>query len=236
MTPAESLRDHPDRMSPAQVALAIAAMVLLFALLLFVPASRMDWTQGWIYVGIVGADVVVNWMCLARWNPGLIARRMRFGAGTKTWDKVWSVLFVPVMLAVYVVAGLEARAGFDRPPGAAWLLGLGIFVLGAALLAWSMTVNPFFEKTVRIQTDRGHRVIQTGPYAFVRHPGYVGFTGWIVSAPLLLGSAWAFLPAGLAVAGLVIRTALEDRTLRAELPGYVEYAARVRFRLVPGVW
>jgi protein-S-isoprenylcysteine O-methyltransferase Ste14 len=104
------------------------------------------------------------------------------------------------------------------------------------MLTWSMVVNPFFEKTVRIQTDRGHHVIDTGPYAYVRHPGYVGFTGWMISAPLLLDSSWAFVPALLAVVGIAIRTALEDRTLRAELPGYAEYAARVRFRLIPGVW
>ena len=99
-----------------------------------------------------------------------------------------------------------------------------------------MVVNPFFEKTVRIQTDRGHRVVDTGPYAYVRHPGYVGFLGWILAAPLLLASVWAIVPALISVVGLVIRTALEDRTLRAELPGYPEYAARVRFRLIPGMW
>jgi protein-S-isoprenylcysteine O-methyltransferase Ste14 len=99
-----------------------------------------------------------------------------------------------------------------------------------------MVVNPFFEKTVRIQTDNGHRVIDKGPYAYVRHPGYVGFVGWIFSTPLLLASAWAFAPALLAAVGIVIRAALEDRTLHAELPGYPEYAARVRFRLIPEVW
>jgi protein-S-isoprenylcysteine O-methyltransferase Ste14 len=104
------------------------------------------------------------------------------------------------------------------------------------MFTWSMVVNPFFEKTVRIQTDRGHRVIDTGPYAYLRHPGYVGFMGWILSTPLLLASAWAFVAALLAVVGIVIRTALEDRTLHAELPGYPEYAARVRFCLIPGVW
>ncbi len=113
---------------------------------------------------------------------------------------------------------------------------MAIFIPGAALFSWSMVVNPFFEKTVRIQTDRGHRVIDTGPYAFVRHPGYLGFVGWTLSAPLLLASAWAFVPAVLSVVGIVVRTALEDRTLQAELPGYPEYAARVRSRLIPGVW
>ena len=99
-----------------------------------------------------------------------------------------------------------------------------------------MGVNPFFEKTVRIQTERGHRVIDTGPYAFVRHPGYLGFFGWCLSAPLLLGSWWAFVPAVLSVVDLVVRTALEDRTLREELEGYEAYSNRVPHRLLPGIW
>ncbi len=183
-----------------------------------------------------GHYVAINWACLLRWNPELIDRRMRFGEGTKTWDKVWAVLYAPVMFAVYVVAGLEARDGVSSLPAATWLVGLAIFVPGAGMLTWSMVVNPFFEKTVRIQTDRGHRVIDTGPYAYVRHPGYVGFVGWILGTPLLLASAWAFVPALLAVVGIVIRTALEDRTLTAELAGYPEYSARVCFRLIPGLW
>jgi protein-S-isoprenylcysteine O-methyltransferase Ste14 len=226
----------PASMPRALVGLGVAAMVLVFAVLVFVPAGRLDWTLGWIYLGIVVVSVGINLACLLRWNPELIERRMRLGEGTKTWDKVWAVLYAPVMIAVYVVAGLEARDGVSSLPGAAWLLGLAIFVAGSAMLAWSMVVNPFFEKTVRIQTERGHRVIDTGPYAHVRHPGYMGFVGWILSIPFLLASAWAFVPALLSVVGVVIRTALEDRTLHAELPGYREYAARVCFRLVPGIW
>ncbi len=216
--------------------LGVGAMLLFFAALLFFPAGRLDWTLGWIYLGIIFVSVCISWACLARWNPELIDRRMRIGKGTKTWDKIWAVLYAPVMVAVYVVAGLEARDGASSLPEAAWWLGLAIFVPGSAMLTWSMVVNPFFEKTVRIQKDRGHRVIDTGPYAYVRHPGYVGFFGWTLSIPFLLGSAQAIGPALLAVIGVVIRTALEDRTLQAELPGYPEYASRVRFRLIPGVW
>ena len=102
---------------------------------------------------------------------------------------MWAVLFAPVMIAVYVVAGLEARDGISSLPLAVWPLGLALFVPGAATLTRSMVVNPYFEKTVRIQTDRGHRVIDTGPYAHVRHPGYLGFVGWILATPLLLASA-----------------------------------------------
>ena len=217
------------------VGLTVATMVVV-AGLVFVLARRLGWTLGWIYVGIVVATLTINLACLLRWNPELIRRRMRLGKFTKTWDKVWAVLFALVMIAIYVVAVIEARDGVSSAPGAAWLLGLAIFVPGWALVTWSMVVNPFFEKTVRIQTDHGHRVIETGPYAYVRHPGYVGFAGWMLSTPLLLASAWAFVPALIAVIGFVIRTALEDRMLHAELPGYTEYATRVRFRLIPGVW
>jgi protein-S-isoprenylcysteine O-methyltransferase Ste14 len=223
-------------MPPALVGVAVVVMVLAFTVLLLVPAGRLDWTRGWVYVGIIAINVIINWACLKHWNPELIERRMRLGAGTKTWDKVWAALFAPVMIAVYAVAGLEAREGVSDTAGLVWLLGLAIFGTGSAMLTWSMVVNPFFEKTVRIQTERGHRVIDTGPYAYVRHPGYVGFIGWMVSASLLLDSSWAWVAALLAVVGIVIRTALEDRTLRAELPGYPQYADRVRFRLIPGVW
>ena len=218
------------------VALAIVAMLLFFALLIFLPAGRLNWTLGWLYLGIVLVYVLISWICLQRWNPELIKRRMHIAKGTKTWDKVWSVLYAPVMIAIYVVAGLEARNGISSQPDIAWFLGLLIFVIGSTVLTWSMIVNPFFEKTVRIQTEHGHHVIDTGPYAYVRHPGYVGFLGWIVSSPLLLDSNWAFIPALLAVIGLMIRTALEDRTLHNELSGYPEYATRVRFRLIPGIW
>jgi len=145
-------------------------------------------------------------------------------------------LFAPAMIAMYVVAVREAGDGVSGEPAAAWLLGLPLFVSGWALIIWSMVVNPFFEKTVRIQNDHDHRVIDTGPYAYVRHPGYVGFLAWILSTPLLLGSIWSFAPALLAAAALVIRTVLEDRLLQAELAGYAAYATRVRFRLIPGVW
>ena len=236
MADVEKRTDSQATMPKVLVGLTVAAMVVVFAGFVFVLARRLGWTLGWIYVGIVVATLTINLACLLRWNPELIRRRMRLSKFSKTWDKVWSVLFGLVMIAIYVVAVMDARDMVSSAPGAVWLLGLAIFVPGWALVTWSMVVNPFFEKTVRIQTDHGHRVIETGPYAYVRHPGYVGFAGWILSTPLLLASAWAFVPALIAVIGFVIRTALEDRMLHAELPGYTEYATWVRFRLIPGVW
>jgi len=235
MADIEKGTDSQAMIQKALVGLIVAATVVLVGIV-FVLARLLGWTLGWVYVGIVVATLAINVACLLRWNPELIRRRMRPGKWAKTWDKLWYVLFAIVITAMYVVAVVEAREGVSSAPGAAWLLGLVIFAAGWTLATWSMVVNPFFEKTVRIQMDQGHRVIDTGPYSYVRHPGYVGFVGWILSTPLLLASAWAFIPALLAVLGIVIRTALEDRTLHAELPGYAEYATRVRFRMIPGVW
>ena len=226
-----------DRGYAIRLMVAAVSVIPMFCALIFWPAGRWDWTAGWAYVTIVGTYLLINLVYLGRVNPEVIEHRMRLGKGTKGWDIVWSVLFTPVFLAVYVVAGWDAvRFEWTTMPHWLWLLGLVLFIPGAALFTWSMAVNPFFEKTVRIQTERGHRVIDTGPYHVVRHPGYVGFFGWSLSVPLLLGSWWAFLPAFAAAIGIVIRTALEDRTLRAELTGYEEYATRVRYRLIPGVW
>jgi protein-S-isoprenylcysteine O-methyltransferase Ste14 len=116
------------------------------------------------------------------------------------------------------------------------LLGYALLIIGMVGVTWAESVNKFFETTVRIQTDRGHNVIDTGPYAIVRHPGYVFMCSLLVGIPLALCSLWALIPAVLSCSLLVVRTVLEDKTLRAELPGYVDYAQRVRYRLVPGVW
>jgi len=209
----------------------------VFAMLLLLPAGRLDWVAAWLYLAIVTANTVINYIYLRRRNPAVIEHRMRFGKGTKPWDRLWMVGFAPLFIAVYVVASLDAgRFGWSTMPLSMWPIGLMLFLIGATLLIRSMGVNPFFEKTVRIQTERGHRVIDSGPYRYVRHPGYVGFFGWILSVPLLLGSWWALIPSVLSVIAIIVRTALEDQTLRDELPGYVEYAGRVRYRLIPHIW
>lgn len=231
-TRARSTLPSPRPLSALLIGAAVVGVVgLVFAL-----AGQLEWTCGEIYLGLMVVVIAINLACLLRWNPSLIWRRIALGNGTKTWDIVWIVLATPLFLAVYFVALVVPRGAAPSVPDAGWLLGMALFVPGWVMILWSMIVNPFFEKTVRIQTEHGHHVIDTGPYAYVRHPGYVGFSGWILSTPLLLPSSWAFVPVLLAVASLVIRTALEDRTLHAELPGYAEYAGRVRFRLIPGLW
>ena len=211
------------------------AVALVLAVLGFALTRWMGWSLGWVYVWLCAAASVINLFCALRWNPVLIGRRMGFAKGTKSWDLVWFALFLPIMIAVYAIAIMES-GWVSMAPDGAWLLGLMMFITGWVLLIWCHIVNPFLEKTVRIQTDHGHRVIETGPYAYVRHPFYVGIVLLLFSIPLMLMSNWAFIPAILASVGLVIRTILEDRTLYRELPGYADYSTRVRVRLIPGIW
>jgi len=138
---------------------------------------------------------------------------------------------------VLLIAGLDTRFGWTgRVALALQIVAIAIFMLGGALFSWAMVSNAYFSTVVRIQEDRGHTVCTTGPYRFVRHPGYVGAILQSLAVPLMLGSLWALVPGGLAALLIVARTALEDRTLWEELDGYKEYARRVRYRLLPGVW
>jgi protein-S-isoprenylcysteine O-methyltransferase Ste14 len=215
-----------------------AISIFLFFGAIFWAAGRLDWKAGWAYLALLVSSQSVVGLCVWRRNPELIKRRARIGRGTKTWDKYWLALFALTYFSVLLVGALDnGRHGWSKMSLWLWPVGAGLHILCLAVITWAMEVNPFFEKTVRIQNDRGHRVIDSGPYRLVRHPGYAGtIVGFILSPPLLLGSWWAFIPATLAAMMMVIRTVLEDRTLRAELPGYEDYARRVRYRLVPGVW
>ena len=204
----------------------------------FALAGRWDWVRGWAYMGILTAGNSLNELILWRENPELFRMRGRIGKGTKNWDKVCLALLGLSVLLILIVGALDAgRYQWTPMPLWLWAIGVVLYTAGQALLIWSMIVNPFFEKTARIQEDRSHRVIDHGPYAYVRHPGYVGaIMGFILASPLLLGSWWAFAPATLATLSLVIRTALEDRMLSEELEGYQDYARRVRYRLIPYLW
>ena len=238
MTDEETRNDTQPSRPTWLVVPTIVAMWVVAAGLIFVLARQSDWTLGWIYLGLFGAARGITEACFLIWNPGLFWRRRRIGSGTKTWDKVWFAVFLPILFAVFFVAVRDfgMRAVDLGWPGIAWLTGLAIYASGWTLFNWCSIANPFFEATVRIQTDQRHHVIDRGPYATIRHPGYVGFSATFLATPLLLPSFWICVLSLTAALLLVIRTALEDRTLQAELPGYAEYATRVRFRLIPGVW
>jgi protein-S-isoprenylcysteine O-methyltransferase Ste14 len=189
-----------------------------------------------VFISLFVGTLMVAGLYLWCVNPDVLLARICFHRGTKRWDRVLLCFLLPAVYAVFLIAALDG--GRHRLP-APWLVrGIGyvLFLIGVGILTWAQSVNRFFEKTVRIQTDRGHKVIDTGPYAFVRHPGYIGFMLFFVGGALCLGSLWALIPACLASSLLVLRTRWEDQTLQAELPGYKEYAQRVHCKLIPGVW
>ena len=216
----------------AQVALS----GIILAVFMFVPAGRLDWWQAWTYIAIYFGIVIFNVLFIVGKDPELIAERGETKGNTKEWDKTVTNFITIVTLLTLIVAGLDARIGWSQVALAVPIAGLIFVVLGSGVVSWGMAANKFFARVVRIQNDRGHAVCSSGPYRFVRHPGYVGMCVYSFATPFALGSWWAILPALFIVVGFVVRTALEDRTLRAELPGYAEYAARVRYRLAPGVW
>lgn len=218
------------RLLPVTFSLAITSACL------FGSAGRFDWANAWVLLGLNLAASVASTALLWR-NPELLAERSNVKAG-KSWDKPivgFTVLLGPV--ATWITAGLDTRFHWsDKMPLAATTGGVVVAVLAAALIAWAMRSNTFFSSIVRIQKDRGHVVVTSGPYRFIRHPGYAGMSAFTLATPLILNSWWAFAPAAATAAITVLRTALEDRTLHKELDGYANYARRVRSRLLPAVW
>ncbi len=202
----------------------------------FAVAGTLQWWPGWRYLVTLGLGLAIHRAVVHRLNPGLREARRRIGEGTPGWDVAWAVAFWWLMAAIPMVAAAGHRTGAAALPGWAWAAGVVVLAGGFGLSAAAMAVNPFFEGTVRVQPERGQRVVETGPYAAVRHPGYLGLCLWAAATPLLLRSSRAFWVAGLTVAWVVVRTALEDRLLRRALSGYEAYARRVRWRLLPGAW
>jgi protein-S-isoprenylcysteine O-methyltransferase Ste14 len=211
--------------------------MLVQAAILFLIAGRFNWMWAWVFLAICVVSMLINGSFMLRTSPETIAERGRPKA-TKSWDKVVGGLWALVLfLVVPVVAALDARLGLTRDLNVAWnIAGAVVLATGLGIAGWAMIANAFFSTAVRIQTERGHTVCRTGPYAVVRHPGYVGFGLQSIGTPLTLGSLWALIPGLTAVAIMVIRTMLEDRMLHAELPGYREFARNVRYRLVAGIW
>jgi protein-S-isoprenylcysteine O-methyltransferase Ste14 len=211
--------------------------VVIVALTLFLPAGRLDWAMGWALVGLYALWVAATALVLIPNNPELYLERATRREGGKTWDTVILSIIGLTTMAKHVVAGLDVRFGWTVPlPLALQLAAMGVAALGYALMTWALAVNAFFSKVVRIQEDRGQRVVTRGPYRLVRHPGYVGTIAFELATPIMLGSLWALIPGVLAASLTVVRTVLEDRTLRQELDGYQEYARHVPHRLLPGVW
>lgn len=218
-------------------ALALGAFVLALAAILCISSCRVDWLMAWAYVGMLGTMLAITALVVPM-DRELIEERTKIKEDSKRWDRPIAIIlsaFTPA--ATLVVAGLDTRFGWSpQIPLTLQVAALAIAALGNLLNIWAMMSNKFFSRFVRIQKDRGHTVATGEPYRLVRHPGYARSTVFILATGLALGSLWALIPAGLLVCLLVFRTALEDKTLQEELDGYREYAQRVRYSLLPGIW
>jgi protein-S-isoprenylcysteine O-methyltransferase Ste14 len=204
---------------------------------LFWAAGRLDWWAAWAALAVMGAWIVATAIVILRLHPELLAERLGPRKGAKRWDTAIMSVVGLAQLARYVVAGLDQRHGWTGGlPLAAQVAALALCALGYALVVWATACNAFFSQIVRIQPERGHTVATGGPYRWVRHPAYAGAILYELAVPILLASWWALALSALTVPLLLLRTALEDRVLRAELDGYAAYARQVRARLVPGVW
>ena len=212
-------------------------MIIVMGMALFWSAGQIDWWPAWASIAVMLAWITATAIVIFRSNPDLLAERLGPRKGAKPWDTAIMSILGLTQLVRYVVAGLDQRYGWTGGfPLAAQTAALTVCVLGYALVVWATVSNSFFSQIVRIQSERGHAVATSGPYHYVRHPAYVGAILYELAVPVLLASWWALIASGLNAILLILRTTLEDRTLQAELTGYVDYTRQVRHRLLPGIW
>lgn len=215
----------------------ILFFLILQAAILFLVTGRLDWIWAWVYLAISVLSIAVNAVFMMSRAPETVAERGR-PEGGKDWDKrVGGLWGITQFIALPLVASLDVRSYWTLDLSMWWhLSGVLLFALGSGIFGWAMITNVFFSTAVRIQTDRGHAVCRTGPYRYVRHPGYVGVILQSFGIPILLGSLWGLIPGFIAVVLIIFRTSMEDQTLLAELSGYSDFSKETRFRLLPGVW
>lgn len=216
----------------------MSAALIIFGALLFITAGKLNWTEGWVYLGMNAMTQLLSALVLIPRSGDMLTERTKVRQGTKDWDRFLAPAIVIVgTFAVLFTAGLDHRFGWSNPIfSGLWWFGVAMAFASQMFVLWAMASNRFFATTVRIQEDRGHTVAAAGPYRFVRHPGYSGPLIYNLAIPLVLGSWWVFIPVFFTIALTFVRTWLEDRTLCAELAGYREYAIQTHYRLIPGIW
>lgn len=231
--------DNQQKIITPRIVIQILFFIVVAPLLPLLISWSWNWWEAWVYGFINIGSFAISRALAARRNPDLITERARFmkHEKVKSWDRTLAPLMGIGGGLMPLVAGLDEllnwSPAFSMPVK---IIALVIILAGFTLGSYALIENRFFSGIVRIQSDRGHQVISSGPYRWMRHPGYTGGMMTYLGTPLLLDSGWAFIPAGFLVIVLAIRTVLEDRTLHVELAGYSEYATRVRYRLLPGVW
>ena len=216
-----------------------AAAAAVFAGLGFLGAGKWDWPRGWIYLAVFVVTSIIGTIVIQWLNPGLLEARAKGyrKKDTKPFDRVFYLLFIPLLIIYPIFAGLDSvRLLWSPLPEWTIWLGAVLLVTSSVLTTWTMSINLFAEGTVRIQEDRDHKVVTTGPYSIVRHPMYLGIIIGLPATALMLGSGWALVLAALIIALFIWRTSREDETLQQELAGYTDFTTRTRHRLFPGFW
>jgi protein-S-isoprenylcysteine O-methyltransferase Ste14 len=220
----------------------IAQLILIVLVVPFLPmivSGSWLWWEAWMYALVSILGFIVSRMLAARRHPDILAERARSMKmqDAKAWDKILAPMLAFGNVLILIVAGLDHLFGWTTAfPMVVRITAIIMIIFGYLLGAWALVENRFFSVVVRIQKDRGQHVVSSGPYRFIRHPGYTGFLAAYLFTPLFLDSIWALIPTLLLTGVLVLRTALEDKTLQEELPGYKEFARKTRYRLIPGIW
>jgi protein-S-isoprenylcysteine O-methyltransferase Ste14 len=233
----ETKQNSSQGITPAKIVVRLLIYAIVLGAVLFFIAGRVDWVMGWAWLIIHTAVIMTSTLVLPI-DPELADERTDIKEGVKQWDKI---IVIPTQILMpfgfLVLAGLDMRYGWS-PELPLWvqILALVLTGLGYLLSIWASSVNKFYSRFVRIQTERGHYVVTDGPYKVVRHPGYTGVIIFMLTTALALDSLWTLTLSGALSLLLIIRTALEDKTLLEELEGYTEYAQKVRYKLVPWVW
>lgn len=226
------------RIAAVQQFLLASIMLLVQGIIYFVSAGYIANLKPWIYFGAAFVHYIFSIAVQYKLHPGLLVQRLKARRkGSKLWDEIlMRITNLMVIVLIPAVAGLDARFGFSTLDTGFVFLGALLIVVSSILLNWAMVVNPYFEPTVRVQKERNHKVVSSGPYSVVRHPGYFAGILFVLSIPLMIGSIVTFVPVGIYLFSIVLRTWLEDKTLQKELEGYSTYASKVKYRLFPGIW
>jgi protein-S-isoprenylcysteine O-methyltransferase Ste14 len=231
--------NHRSKIISPRVIIQMLFFIVLIPFLPLLISMRWDWWEAWVYAIICILGFAISRMIAARRHPDLIVERARFlrHENAQSWDKLLAPLVGLGGGLIPLAAGLDAR--FDWSPSFGLpvkIVALALILAGFSLGSYALIENRYFSGMVRIQTDRGHQVVSSGPYRWMRHPGYAGALLTYLATPVFLDAVWAFLPVLFITIVLLIRTELEDQTLQTELDGYRDYARRVHYHLFPGVW
>jgi len=231
---------NKNRLNKSGKRYIVATFILLFfqALLLFISSGKIYILRFWIFIIVNFIYLIFATILLYKINPELINQRGSIKPDTKLWDQFLMRAHNIVLIFILpIVVGLDVgRFQWSYLNYYYLVLGYLLYIISNILVNWAMIVNPHFEATVRIQKDREHKVITSGPYKLIRHPGYLGGIVWAIGVPMILGSIYGFIPSLVGIIIFIIRTGLEDKTLLNELEGYAEYYKKVKYRLIPGIW